>query len=138
MQRLSLGESVLRVLDLDGMQQFFSNTLGLELLLRTPTAACYELGQHANGNSQVLMIIANGLRTPSQHLSLEVSADEFDALRPRLCEGGAHLFEGLHSASRSCAWRVLRCSLPEGHSVAVASIDPRRCSPSVASSAGAF
>ncbi|GAB2778245.1 hypothetical protein GCM10027040_00590 [Halomonas shantousis] len=138
MQRLSLGASVLRVLDLDGMQRVFSDTLGLELLLQTPTATCYELGRHANGNSQVLMLIADTLPAPAQHVTLEVAVDEFDMLSPRLLASGAHLFEGLHSASRSCAWRVLRCTLPEGHSLAVASIDPRRCSPSVAGTARMF
>ncbi|WP_136068341.1 VOC family protein [Modicisalibacter radicis] len=132
MQRLSLGKSVLRVKDLAAMREFFTHVLRLPMLLQSTTTAVFELGTDIRGHTQVLMLISGDGADAPQHLTLEVSDDQFPATCEHLRAQGAALFESDNSSAPGCAWRILACQAPEGHRLQVVSIDPGRCAPASA------
>lgn len=129
MQRLSLERAVVQVRDLDAMVTFCTDILALPLLLKTASGATFELGTDEHGHTQVLMLLASDMPSTPQRMTLEVNADEFPETCARLTHHGAHLFESEGSSAPGCAWRVLRCKMPEGHHLQVVAIDPSRCAP---------
>ncbi|GEK48079.1 hypothetical protein PRZ61_17800 [Halomonas pacifica] len=129
MQRLSLEDAVLRLRELGPMEQFCTKVLRLPLILRTARSAIFALGSDERGHTQVLMLLEDTPEASPRELTLEVSEDEFPAACGQLTRHGARLFESEGSYAPGCAWRILHCSLPEGHRLRVISIDPRRCAP---------
>ncbi|SHF65535.1 hypothetical protein SAMN02745148_03212 [Modicisalibacter ilicicola DSM 19980] len=127
MQRLSLDKAVIRVRDIARMCRFCDEVLGLPLLLGTPASAIFELGTDARGHTQVVMLIASDLPEAPRHLMLEASAMEFAGTCPKLCRHGARLFDDRTRSAPDCGWRILSCTIPEGHRLQVVSIDPGRC-----------
>ncbi|GHC37112.1 VOC family protein [Aidingimonas halophila] len=129
MQRLSLDRAVLHVRDLDRMVAFCHEVLALPLLLHTPWGATFEVGTDERDHTQVLMLLADETPSEPRQMTLEVADNEFQATCEHLRHHGATLFESEGSSAPGCAWRVLYCSMPEGHQLQVVTIDPRRCAP---------
>ena len=54
--RKALGEIALRVNDLDAMQKFYEETIGLALLKRFPKAAFLRIAEGLAGHTQILAL----------------------------------------------------------------------------------
>jgi len=66
-----LGEIALRVDNLDWMQEFYSNVVGLELMKRFPHAAFFRIAESHGGHTQILEMGLYGPVTDGQREALE-------------------------------------------------------------------
>ena len=89
-----LGEVALRVSDLNRMQAFYEEVIGLELLRRFDRAAFFRLGDGFGGHTQVLALFdrsadaryvgLNPATTTVDHLAFEIDLADFERERQRL------------------------------------------------------
>src|SRR5215217_4047029 len=85
----SLGEIALRVADLDEMQRFYAEVVGLELLRRFDHAVFFRIAEGYGGHTQVLALFDRsaepgypGLdrkKTTVDHLAFTIDLDAYDA-----------------------------------------------------------
>ena len=109
----ALGHVVLKVRDLRRSEDFYSNTLGMQVVLRLshPHMTFFSLGTTGNHHDFALMEL--GLDVPSSndnttglaHVAFKIgsSADEFGIARSELCGSGSHI---LYEAERGFAKSV--------------------------------
>ncbi len=127
-----LGEVALRVTDLDRMQAFYQNTIGLELLRRFDRAAFFRLAEGFGGHMQVLALFdrsANpgytGLesaKTTVDHLAFEIELADYEHERQRLTDCGLTVTTAEHGWVH---WRSLYVTDPEGNEVELVCYDPK-------------
>ena len=82
-----LGEIALRVKNLDAMQMFYEEVIGLLLMKRFPNAAFFQIGEGYGGHTQVLALFDRsqdfgyrGINTPTSsidHIAFEVPLADF-------------------------------------------------------------
>jgi catechol-2,3-dioxygenase len=115
-----LGEIVLRVNDLDTMQQFYKEIIGLELLKRFEKSAFFRIADGFGGHTQVLALFDRGegpsADQPSSldHFAFEIDLADYDAEVARLeslgLEVTKRIFDWVH-------WRSIFINDPEGNLV---------------------
>jgi catechol 2,3-dioxygenase-like lactoylglutathione lyase family enzyme len=126
-----LGEIALRVEDLDHMQRFYEEVIGLELIKRFENAAFLKLADGYGGHTQVLALFdrkgqagyagLNPLKTTVDHIAFEIGLTDFAAEKDRLEGLGVAVTTAEHPWIR---WRSLYVRDPEGHSVELVCFDP--------------
>jgi catechol 2,3-dioxygenase-like lactoylglutathione lyase family enzyme len=126
-----LGEVALRVRDLDRMQDFYQNVIGLELLRRFDRATFFRLAEGFGGHTQVLALFdraadpgyagLNPATTTVDHLAFEIELADFERERRRLTELGLTVTTAEHSWVR---WRSLYIDDPDGNMVELVCYDP--------------
>ncbi|HEV8066474.1 MAG TPA: VOC family protein [Planctomycetaceae bacterium] len=126
-----LGEVALRVADLDGMQKFYQDVIGLELLRRFDRAAFFRLAEGFGGHTQVLALFdrttdpsfvgLNAATTTFDHLAFEIDLVDFENERRRLSERGLAVTTAMHGWVH---WRSLYVDDPEGNTVELVCYDP--------------
>src|SRR5215470_9111179 len=119
-----LGEIALRVADLDAMQRFYQEVVGLELLRRFDHAAFFRIADGYGGHTQVLALFDRsdqsgyrGLdreRTTVDHLAFEIDRADYEAEKARLERLGVPVTTAEHAWVR---WRSLYVDDPEGNTV---------------------
>ena len=119
-----LGEIALRVSDLDAMQRFYQQVVGLELLRRFDHAVFFKIADGYGGHTQVLALFDlsgqegyRGLdpeRTTVDHLAFEIDRADYEAEKARLEGLGVPVTTAEHAWVR---WRSLYVDDPEGNTV---------------------
>jgi catechol-2,3-dioxygenase len=125
-----LGEVALRVRDLDAMQAFYQDVIGLELLRRFDRAAFFRLAEGFSGHTQVLALFdrtadpdfvgLNPATTTVDHLAFEIALADFERERQRLEERGLVVTTAEHGWVH---WRSLYVDDPEGNAVELVCYD---------------
>ncbi len=126
----ALGEIALRVTDLDALQKFYEETIGLELMKRFPDAAFFRIAEGFGGHTQVLALFDRfaeegyrGLSTEKStldHLAFEIPLADFAAEKQRLEQLGLRVETAEHAWVH---WRSLYVKDPEGNTVELVSYD---------------
>lgn len=135
----ALGEIALRVRDLDAMQRFYEEVIGLELMRRFPDCAFFKIADGFEGHTQILALfdrserIARGDRsTPNaatstvDHIAFAISLDDYAREKARLTALGLEVTTAEHAWVR---WRSLYVKDPEGNSVEMVCFDESVGSP---------
>jgi catechol 2,3-dioxygenase len=127
----ALGEIALRVANLDAMQAFYQDVVGLELLRRFPGIAFFRLAEGYRGHTQILALfdrtgepdyqgISNALTTVD-HLAFAIALEDYAAEKARLETLGLAIDTATHAWVK---WRSLYFSDPEGNRVELVCYDP--------------
>ena len=128
-----LGEIALQVDDLEKMQEFYQDTVGLELLRRFPHAAFFRIADGVDGHTQILALFDRGdsegyptfkpgLRTPPlDHLAFGIALSDFETEHQRLENLGLSVRTSIHEWVQ---WRSLYIDDPEGNQVEWVCYDP--------------
>jgi len=123
-----LGEIALRVSDLDTMQHFYGDVIGLELLRRFPESAFFRVAAGAAGHTQILALFDRGEedrprpgRSPLDHLAFAIAAEDYDGEKARLEALGFSVTAAYHEWTQ---WRSLYVHDPEGNTVELVCYDP--------------
>jgi catechol 2,3-dioxygenase len=125
-----LGEIALRVKNLDVMQRFYEDVIGLPLLKRFPSSAFFKIAEGYGGHTQVLALFdrseSSDYRPPDtvtstiDHLAFEVSLTDFADERQRLEALGIQVETAEH---KWVHWRSLYVADPEGNQVELVCYD---------------
>jgi catechol 2,3-dioxygenase len=125
-----LGEIALRVNDLDAMQKFYEEIIGLTLMTRIPNCAFFKIAEGYNGHTQVLALFdrseSPGYRAPDaqtstiDHIAFEIPLADFDAELKRLRALGFQVETSEHAWVH---WRSLYVNDPEGNQVEMVCYD---------------
>ena len=125
-----LGEIALQVRDLDAMQTFYEQVVGLELLRRFPNAVFFKIAEGYAGHTQVLALFdrgapydeRDGVRPPPlDHIAFSVDRAGLEAERARLEALGIEVSTTTHGWVQ---WRSLYVHDPEGNQVEWVCYDP--------------
>ena len=126
-----LGEIALRVHDLDAMQRFYEQVIGLEVLRRFDNAVFFKLADGFGGHTQVLALFDRSAQpgysgldaatTTIDHIAFEIERADFDAERKRLQDVGLAVETAEHAWVH---WRSLYVDDPEGNTVELVCYDP--------------
>ena len=127
----ALGEIALRVNDLDAMQAFYQNVIGLELMRRFPDADFFKIADGYGGHTQILAIFdrssqsdytgLSAAQTTVDHLAFTIAREDFESERARLEALGCKLRLANHDWVQ---WRSLYLLDPEGNNVEFVCYDP--------------
>jgi catechol 2,3-dioxygenase-like lactoylglutathione lyase family enzyme len=119
-----LGEVALRVTDLDQMQGFYEEAIGLELLKRFENAAFLEIADGYGGHTQVLALFdrstspgytgLDAAKTTVDHIAFEIALADFDKEKKRLEQLGLVVTTAEHAW---VGWRSVYVNDPEGNEV---------------------
>lgn len=125
-----LGEIALRVADLDAMQQFYAEVVGLSLMQRFERAAFFRIADGYAGHTQVLALFdrsadadhrrPSALTTTVDHLAFEIGREDFESQRQRLEGLGLKVETAVHPWVQ---WRSLYVRDPEGNQVELVCYD---------------
>ena len=125
-----LGEFAFRVDDLETMQKFYKEVIGLKLLKSFPQSAFFEVAQGYGGHTQVLALFDRstapdypGLsseKSTVDHIAFEISLADFDSEKERLEHLGLQVDTTEHSWVH---WRSLYVTDPEGNLVELVCYD---------------
>ncbi len=126
-----LGEVALRVNDLEAMQRFYEETIGLPLLKRFDNIAFFKIADGFGGHTQVLALFdrsgepgysgVDPRRTTVDHIAFEIALEDFEAEKLRLEQLGLKVETAEHAWVH---WRSLYVRDPEGHEVELVCYDP--------------
>lgn len=127
----ALGEIALRVNDLDAMQAFYQDVIGLELMRRFPDAAFFKVAEGYGGHTQILALFDRrsqsgytGLsvaQTTVDHFAFTIAREDFESERARLEALGCKLEFANHDWVH---WRSFYARDPEGNNVEFVCYDP--------------
>jgi len=127
----ALGEIALRVNNLDAMQGFYQDIIGLELMRRFPDSAFFKIADGYGGHTQILALFdrrkqsdysgLSAARTTVDHLAFTIAREDFDYERARLEALGCKLTFANHDWVH---WRSLYVHDPEGNNVELVCYDP--------------
>lgn len=119
-----LGEIALRVNNLDTMQKFYEEVIGLPLMTRVPNCAFFQIADGYGGHTQVLALFdraqTSGYRgtdattSTIDHIAFEIALTDFADERKRLEALGLQIEIAEHAWVR---WRSLYVTDPEGNQV---------------------
>ena len=126
-----LGEIALRVKNLDAMQKFYEEVVGLLLLKRFPNAAFFQIAEGYGGHIQVLALFDRsqdvgyrGINAPTSsidHNAFEIPLADFVGEKERLEALGLQVETAEHAWVH---WRSLYVTDPEGNQVELVAYDP--------------
>lgn len=126
----ALGEIALQVNDLDRMQKFYEETIGLKLMRRFPASAFFHIAAGFGGHTQVLALFDRSGREGYQgvsaekstidHIAFEISLADFGAEKQRLEQLGMLVKTAEHAWVH---WRSLYVNDPEGNQVELVCYD---------------
>lgn len=126
-----LGEIALRVENLDAMQHFYADVIGLELMQRFPTSAFFRIAEGYAGHTQILALFDRtaapdytGLdpeRTSVDHIAFTIALADFSPEKARLENLGQTVRTAEHAWVQ---WRSLYVDDPEGNTVELVCFDP--------------
>jgi catechol 2,3-dioxygenase-like lactoylglutathione lyase family enzyme len=127
-----LGEIALRVSDLDAMQAFYQEVIGLPLMSRTSHWAFFKLGDGYGGHTQVLALFdrsqGSGYRgikavtSTIDHIAFEIDLADVAGEKTRLEALGFQVTSAEHAWVH---WRSLYVMDPEGNEVELVCYDTR-------------
>ena len=118
----ALGEIALRVKDLDSMQQFYEEVVGLELMRKFPHAVFFKIAEGYGGHTQILALFDRTQETGYRgvesdkstvdHFAFTIPLTEFDGEKRRLEQLGLNVRTAEHAWVH---WRSLYVRDPEGN-----------------------
>jgi catechol 2,3-dioxygenase len=125
-----LGEIALRVKNLDAMQKFYEEVIGLPLMSRFPNIAFFKIAEGYGGHTQVLALFDRS-QTPDyretdaatstiDHVAFEISLADFADEKKRLEASGLQVETAEHAWVH---WRSLYVADPEGNQVELVCYD---------------
>lgn len=122
----ALGEVALRVNNLDQMQAFYTDVIGLELLRRFERAAFFRIADGYAGHTTVLALFDRNAqveqeRSTVDHLAFTIALPDYEAERRRLEALGLAVTTATHEWVH---WRSLYVEDPEGNTVELVCYDP--------------
>jgi catechol-2,3-dioxygenase len=125
-----LGEIALRVNDLDTMQKFYQEGIGLPLMTRVPNCAFFKIADGYGGHTQVLALFdrssSPGYRridaetSTIDHIAFEIPLADFEQEKKRLEALGLKVETSEHAWVH---WRSLYVTDPEGNQVELVCYD---------------
>lgn len=126
-----LGEIALRVENLDQMQHFYAEIIGLELMQRFPQSAFFRIAEGVAGHTQILALFDrraesgySGLdptRTTVDHIAFAIALEDFAPEKTRLEKLGQAVRTSEHAWVQ---WHSLYVDDPEGNTVELVCFDP--------------
>lgn len=126
----SLGEIALRVKDLDSMQRFYQEVIGLELMKRFPHAVFFKIAEGYRGHTQILALFDRAQeagyrgiepeKSTVDHFAFTIPLTEFDGEKKRLEQRGLNVETVEHAWVH---WRSLYVRDPEGNRVELVCFD---------------
>lgn len=135
---LGLGELVLRVADMDAMLDFYTNTLGLELLRRFDDEVAFmKIAEGAAGQVQTLTLFNrrklsnfdnsewpgwDPARSSLHHFALTISVPDYEAMQAYVKEHEVPHNIAVHTW---IGWRSIFLRDPEGNTAELVCYDPR-------------
>ncbi len=129
-----LGEIALRVNDLDTMQEFYEEVIGLELMKRFPKAVFFRVADGVGGHPQVLALFdrsekpegVSQERSTLDHVAFEIDLASYESEKTRLERHGLSVETVVFEWT---GWRSLFVSDPEGNTVELVCFDPNAYKP---------
>jgi catechol-2,3-dioxygenase len=128
----SLGEVALRVDNLEVMQQFYKDAIGLELMRRLPHGAFFGISPDYGGHTQILVLFDRSSspgyggisqdRTPLDHIAFTIDLRDYEAEKERLEGLGLSV---IAKEQEGFSWRSLFVKDPEGNTVELVCYDER-------------
>lgn len=130
-----LGETVLRVRDLESMKKFYANIIGLELIKEFPKVAFFKIADGFAGHTQVIGLFAEELPrafvndnistiepacSSLHHFALEISSEDYLTEKTRLENAGCEVITAEHIW---CQWRSIYVKDPENNVVELVCYD---------------
>jgi catechol-2,3-dioxygenase len=125
-----LGEIALRVNNLDAMQQFYGQVIGLPLMARFSNSAFFKIADGYGGHTQVLALFdrsdspgyggVDAKTSTIDHIAFEIPLADFAAERTRLEALGFQVETAEHAWVH---WRSLYVTDPEGNQVELVCYD---------------
>jgi catechol 2,3-dioxygenase-like lactoylglutathione lyase family enzyme len=125
-----LGEIAFRVNNLDAMQKFYAEVIGLPLIKRFPNAAFFKIADGHGGHTQVLALFdrsdgaghrgTDAATSTIDHIAFEISLPDFERERTRLEALGLQVEAAEHAWVH---WRSLYVNDPEGNQVELVCYD---------------
>ena len=119
-----LGEIAFRVKDLDRMQKFYEEVVGLELMRCFPGMAFFKIAEGYGGHTQILALFDRtaepnyaGIeadKTSVDHIAFTIDLTDFESERRRLEQLDMKIDTTTHAWVK---WRSLYFSDPEGNRV---------------------
>jgi catechol-2,3-dioxygenase len=126
-----LGEIALRVNNLDVMQKFYEDAIGLPLMARDSSCAFFRIADGSVGHTQVLALFDRShnpdYRQPDaaastiDHIAFEIALADFAGEKQRLEARGLRVKTAEHAWVH---WRSLYVTDPEGNLVELVCFDP--------------
>jgi catechol-2,3-dioxygenase len=131
-----LGEIALRVNNLDAMQHFYEQVIGLPLMSRFPNSVFFKIADGYGGHAQVLALFdraqgpgyrgTDAATSTIDHIAFEIALTDFEDERKRLEALELQVETEEHAWVR---WRSLYVSDPEGNQVELVCYDGGLTSP---------
>ncbi len=128
----ALGEIALRVKDLDSMQRFYEEVIGLELMKRFPHAVFFKIAEGYGGHTQILALFdrtqeagyrgVESEKSTVDHFAFTIPLTDFDGEKKRLEQLGLNVKTAEHAWVH---WRSLYVRDPEGNHVELVCYDER-------------
>ncbi len=125
-----LGEIALRVNNLDAVQRFYEEVIGLPLMTRVPNCAFFKIADGYGGHTQVLALFdraqspgyrgTDAATSTIDHIAFEIALTDFADERKRLEALGLQVETAEHAWVR---WRSLYVTDPEGNQVELVCYD---------------
>lgn len=125
-----LGEIALRVRNLDAMQKFYEEAIGLTLMARTSNYAFFKIADGYDGHTQVLALFdrwaepghrgIDAAISTVDHIAFEITLADFAEEKSRLEALGLEVTTAEH---RWVHWRSLYVHDPEGNEVELVCYD---------------
>jgi catechol 2,3-dioxygenase-like lactoylglutathione lyase family enzyme len=125
-----LGEIAFRVNNLDAMQRFYEEVIGLPLMTRVPNCAFFKIADGYGGHTQVLALFdraqspgyrgTDAVTSTIDHIAFEIDLTEFADERKRLEALGLQVETTEHAWVH---WRSLYVTDPEGNQVELVCYD---------------
>jgi catechol-2,3-dioxygenase len=121
-----LAELALRVNDLERMQAFYENVIGLEVMRRFPEIVFFRIAQGHGGHTTILALFDRGVevgqeRTTLDHLAFTIDIADYAAEQRRLEDLGVDVRPQVFDWT---GWRSLFVRDPEGNVVELVCRDP--------------
>jgi catechol-2,3-dioxygenase len=125
-----LGEIALRVNNLDAMQKFYAQVIGLPLMTRVPNCAFFKIADGYGSHTQVLALFdrsespgyrgTDAATSTIDHIAFEIHLADFADERKRLEALGLQVETAQHAWVH---WRSLYVNDPEGNQVELVCYD---------------
>lgn len=122
----ALGEIALRVNDLDRMQDFYENVVGLEVMRRFPDVVFLRIDEGYGGHPTIMALFDRGVevqteRSTFDHFAFTIDLADYEAEKQRLQEAGLAVRPAVFDW---VGWRSLFFNDPEGNVVEFVCRDP--------------